>query len=326
MGFNEIKGQERATRVLKQAITRNHIAQTYLFHGPDGVGKKRTALCFAMALNCRTSQDDPCGLCISCRKIGQGIHPDITVVKPDKGEIKIGVIRDIIAGMAFRPLEAKKRMVIIDEAEKFNLSASNAFLKTLEEPPVETVIVLISSSPDTLPQTVLSRCHKIAFGSIPAPLIADILMQEKEHTRTLAESIASLADGSIGKALSLSSAEVQQVREEIVRGITEVCDDRGALFDLAERFSKNEEGFYDALYWLYTFFRDVLMLKNGGDPMLLINKDLYHQVLMIQERITIDKLVEIEDFIRSVYKGQERNMNKHLALDAIGMKILEGVV
>ncbi len=72
MGFNEIKGQERATRILKQAITRNHIAQTYLFHGPDGIGKKRTALCFAMALNCGTSLDDPCGSCISCRKIGQG--------------------------------------------------------------------------------------------------------------------------------------------------------------------------------------------------------------------------------------------------------------
>lgn len=325
MGFDEIKGQERATRILKQAIAHNHIAQTYLFHGPDRVGKKRTALCFAMALNCWTSQEDPCGLCIPCRKIGQGIHPDITIVKPDKGEIKIGVIRDIITGMAFRPREAKKRIVIIDEAEKFNLSASNAFLKTLEEPPVETVIVLVSSSPDTLPQTVLSRCHKIAFGSIPTPVIADILMHAKGHTRTLAESIASLADGSIGKALALSSADVQQVREEIVRGITEIYDDRGTLFDLAERFSKDEESFYDALYWIYTCFRDVLILKNGGDLMLLINKDLYHHLLMIKERITIDRLVEIEDFIRSVYKGQERNMNRHLALDVLGMKIFEGV-
>jgi len=326
MGFNEIKGQDRVVKILRQAINRNHIAQAYLFQGPDGVGKKKAAICFAMALNCRTSHDDPCGSCISCRKIREGIHPDITVVKPDKGEIKIGVMRDLISGMVYRPLEAKKRLIIIDEAERLNLSASNAFLKTLEEPPVETVIILISSNPDMLPQTVLSRCQKVSFGIIPIPVITEILINERGYSRSSAESIASLSGGSIAKALSLSSDEVQQVRRDIVRVITKIYNARERRFDLEESFSKNEEKFYDALYWLYTFFRDVLILKNGGNSTLLINKDLYHHASITQEIATIDSLLEIEDFIRSIYKGQERNMNRHLSMNALELKILEEMV
>ena len=319
MGFSEIKGQERAIKILKQVIANNHLAQTYLFHGPDGVGKKEAALSFAKALNCATYENDACGLCISCRKIEQGIHPDVILLKPDKGEIKIGVIRDVINGMVYRPLEAKKRVVIVDEADRFNISASNAFLKTLEEPPVETIIILISSGPDILPQTVLSRCHKISFGNIPTQIVVDILMNKKGVTRAEAEYVACLADGSIGKAIALSSTDVQQVRGDILRELKD--RDRGTLFELGERFSRDESIFYDVLYWIYTYFRDLLILKNEGGPMLLINKDLQDHLSTIKDGITVERLLDIIGFIQSIYKGQERNMNRQLALDVLGIKI-----
>lgn len=325
MSFAEIKGQDRAIKILRRAMTNNRLAQTYLFHGPDGVGKKGAALCFAMALNCTSYENDACGLCTSCRKIVQGIHPDVILMKQDKGEIKVGVIRDIINGMVYRPLEAKKRVIIVDEADRFNISASNAFLKTLEEPPLETIIILVTSSPDMLPQTVLSRCHKVSFGSIPTRTIADILMDKNGLTRAIAESVACLADGSIGKAITLSSTDVRQVRKDILAGLMKGDNEGRGLFDLAERWSRDEDSFYEALYWIYTYFRDLLILKRGGDLMLLINKDLHDPLSKIKGKMTVEGLLDIIGFIQSVYKGQERNLNRQLALDVLGIKIITGV-
>jgi DNA polymerase-3 subunit delta' len=319
MSFDEIKGQDRAIKILKHTIVNNHLAQTYLFYGPDGVGKKKTAIAFARALNCLTNENDACGVCISCRKIEQSIHPDVTLLQQDKGDIKIGAIRDIINGMIYRPLEAKKRVVIVDEADKCNIAASNAFLKTLEEPPVDTIIILISSSPDTLPQTVLSRCHKISFSNIPDHIVAEILMNKNGLTQSEAEYIACLADGSIGKAISLSTTDVKQIREDILEGLTNKGNDMSKMFDLSERFSKDEVSFYDALYWIHTYFRDVLILKNHGDKNLLINKDMGGHLSKIADRMTLERLLGIMDLIRSVYKGQERNMNRQLALDVVGI-------
>ncbi len=321
MSFNEIKGQDRAIKILKQAITNNHLAQTYLFHGPEGVGKKKAAITFAKALNCTTHENDACDQCLSCRKIEQSIHPDISLLQQDKGEIKIGAIRDIINSMVYRPIEARKRVVIVDEADKCNISASNAFLKTLEEPPVDTVIILISSGPDTLPQTVLSRCHKVSFGNVPTQTVAEMLMQLKGLSQAKAESVACLADGSIGKAITLSSADVKEVREDILAGVAKGYRDPYLLFEMAERFSKDENGFYNALYWIHTYFRDILILKSHGDFTLLINKDMTDHFLKRRDQMTIERLLDIMGFIQSVYKGQERNVNKQLALEVLGTKI-----
>lgn len=322
MGFSEIEGQDKAINIIKRAISSGHIAQTYLFHGPEGVGKKMTAINFAKALNCHDYRDDVCEVCISCRKIGQGIHPDVMLVTTEKGEIKIGVIRDIISGMAYHPLEAEKRVIIIDEADKFNLSSSNAFLKTLEEPPLDTVIILVSASPEMLPSTVLSRSHKILFGTIPAPAIIEILVTRLGTSRDNAEYAAYLANGSITRAVSLSSADAKKVREDVLSIFSGTGRYPGA-FDLSEKYSKEENNFYDTLYWTYTYFRDVLILKSRCNSNLIINKDMQENILKTKERMTVERLLYIMDFIKSIYKGQERNMNRQLALDTTISKIME---
>src|SRR3972149_8894899 len=121
MDFADIKGQDRAINILKRAIANNHIAHSYIFHGPDGIGKKCAAMSFAMAINCTEDNGDACGLCKSCRKISSGIHPDFTLIDQESGEIKIAAIRDVINGMIYKPVEAKKRVVIVDGAERFYL-------------------------------------------------------------------------------------------------------------------------------------------------------------------------------------------------------------
>ncbi|MCC6545355.1 MAG: DNA polymerase III subunit delta' [Nitrospirae bacterium] len=326
MGFKEIRGQERAINILKRAIATDHAAHAYIFHGPEGVGKKLAAMTFAMAMNCTEDKGDACGQCISCRKISSGIHPDFTLLDQDSGDIKIAAIRDLINGMVYKPLEAKKRVIIVNGAERFNLSSSNAFLKTLEEPPANTVIILISSSPDMLLQTILSRCQKISFSQIPPDIIAGILMDKMGIEEVQADFVSCMSDGSPGKAISLASEDIQQIRLHILNGIfTTNRESRGAVFELSEKYSKDDDSFYNVLFWIITCLRDMLILKENGDSGLIINKDVSRILTDLKNRMSLERLLDIMGMVKSVYKGQERNMNRQLALDVLGNKIADGI-
>src|SRR4030066_431819 len=299
MSFAEIKGQDRAINILKRSIANDHIAHSYLFHGPDGAGKKCVAISFAMAMNCVEYNDDACGLCTPCRKIVAGIHPDVTLLDQESGEIKIGAIRDVINGMVYKPLEAGKRVVIVNGAERFNISSSNAFLKTLEEPPADTVIILISSSPDMLLQTILSRCRKVSFSQM-TPYI------------------------STGK---LMDKDAQQIRMEILNGLfTTNRENRTAAFDLSEKFSKDDASFCNVLFWTLTFLRDIIILKENGDGGLIINKDMGETLAALKDRISLERLLDAISQLKSAYKGQDRNMNRQLALDVLGNKIADSMI
>ena len=145
-----------------------------LFAGPSGVGKRLTALAVAQALNCtNTSQGsglraegsvDACGACAACTRIARGVHPDVLFVEPgDSGAIKIDQVRDIVDRAQYRPFEGRRRVVIIDEADALVQPAQNALLKTLEEPTPSSVFILVTSRPDMLLPTVLSRCPQLRF-------------------------------------------------------------------------------------------------------------------------------------------------------------------
>src|SRR3990170_1800077 len=267
MSFAEIKGQDRAINILKRSIANDHIAHSYLFHGPDGAGKKCVAISFAMAMNCTEAEGDACGQCTSCRKISSGIHPDFTLLDGESGEI--------------------------------NISASNAFLKTLEEPPADTVIILISSSPDMLLQTILSRCRKVSFSQIPPHIIAGMLKDK----------------------------DVQQIRMEILNGLFRTNrESRTAVFDLSEKFSKDDDSFCNVLYWTLTFLRDIIILKENGDGGLIINKDMGETLAALKDRISLERLLDAISQLKSAYKGQDRNMNRQLALDVLGNKIADSMI
>ncbi|HZX49358.1 MAG TPA: DNA polymerase III subunit delta' [Nitrospirota bacterium] len=327
MGFGKIRGQDRAINILKRAISTDHVAHAYIFHGPDGIGKKMAAMSFAMAINCTEDNGDACGHCNSCRKIISGIHPDFTLLDQESGEIKIAAIRDVINGMIYKPLEAKKRVIIVNGAERFNLSSSNAFLKTLEEPPADTVIILITSSPDMLLQTILSRCQKVSFSQIAPHIIAGILMDKMGIEEGPAEFVAHMSDGSPGKAISLSSEDVQQIRLDIVNGLfTTSRGSRGAVFELSEKFSKDDGSFYNILFWIITCLRDMLVLKEKGDAGLIINKDMSRTLSELKDWISVDRLLDTMGMVKSAYKGQERNMNRQLALDVLVNKIADSMI
>lgn len=169
MALKNVIGQDRALRVLLGTLVRDRVPSALLVSGEAGIGKRAAALSYAKAVNCFTpDQGDSCDTCGSCRKIQSGAHPDVTVLTPEGDEIKIDAIRRVIEALTLSPFEGKKKVVIIEDAERMNRSAANAFLKTLEEPPDHSLIVLLSSNPDGLPSTIRSRCAVVRFNPLPA--------------------------------------------------------------------------------------------------------------------------------------------------------------
>ena len=192
MPFSEVIAQDRALTPLRSALRRGTLHHAYLFGGPEGVGKARVARLLAQAANCEGGvagpggfREDPCGTCGPCRKIEKGLHPDVVALAEERVMAKAGTwepkggrspskdivvdqVRDVVdRRLSLRRFEGRRRFVLIDPADTMNPQAQNALLKTLEEPPDDTTLVLVASSPDALLPTIRSRCARVTFGPLP---------------------------------------------------------------------------------------------------------------------------------------------------------------
>ena len=201
MSFTLIQGQDRAIQNLKQSLQRDKLHHAYLFSGPEGVGKKKTALELAKALNCdRPGPDGGCDQCPACRKIENQLHPDLIHLKPEGVHIRIEQIRNLGQQLSFGPAMGRSRLCLLDMASDLNEPAANAFLKTLEEPPPGTIFILLVRDPGELLPTLVSRCVSIGFNPLSLSLIADKLVTEKGLSREEALALSLVSGGSLGKA------------------------------------------------------------------------------------------------------------------------------
>jgi DNA polymerase-3 subunit delta' len=169
MSFNDIVNQEIAKKILTSAIEDDRIHHSYLFFGPEGSGKKLTALEFAKALNClKRENTEPCDSCSPCRKITGYIHPDVIWTSPSgpKRVIGINAIRNLEQFAQLKSLEARHKVFVVEKVENLTKEAGNSFLKTLEEPPSNVIIILLSAFPDRILPTIVSRCQRIKFLSL----------------------------------------------------------------------------------------------------------------------------------------------------------------
>src|SRR2546430_9178246 len=214
MPFRDVLGHNRLITLLTRSVAGASLPPSLLFAGPAGVGKRKTALAVAQALNCLTPRDGgACGACTACARIARGVHPDVSIVEPeDSGAIKIEQVRDVVDRAAYRPFEGRRRVVIIDNADALVAAAQNALLKTLEEPPPSSVFFLITSRPDMLLPTVVSRCPRLRFRPLSSEDVARALANVG-HTEVSARAVAATAGGSIGRALEASAEELVEARD-----------------------------------------------------------------------------------------------------------------
>ncbi len=304
--FNEIIGQEKAIAFLKRVIANNKIASAYLFIGAKGVGKTTTALAFALSINCLDPVDgDACGRCSSCKKMIDRNHPDLIIIEPDQGKkvIHIDQIREINRHLAFSPVLGPYRIIIIDPAERMTDEAANAFLKTLEEPPLHNIFILNVRDPGELLPTIVSRCQRVPFKPLHTEDIVNWLIKEGNMDKERAKILARLSEGSLGMAIKLDKDDLLNDRVSWVNMLNMVINGSSdILLDLAQKFSNlgkraatDKELKDDRIALMFgiwkSWYRDILLIKLGCKLDLILNSDLSNNIKKASSLYTFDGLI-----------------------------------
>lgn len=208
--YSDVIGHERAKMIVSRALATNRVPHAYLFRGPGGVGKKLFARGLAAALNCRNKQGThACGVCVSCKKMRAGSHPDYMVIEPEKGAIKIDQVRKVCRELSYSPYESATRIVVLEDIHTMRREAANSLLKTLEEPPENNVLILTSESAVDILSTVSSRCQVVPFYGLTDEQTSLVLGDSSELLNVSEQNLLGrLAEGSPGKGLVLEKSGV----------------------------------------------------------------------------------------------------------------------
>jgi len=319
VSFEDIYGQDKQLAILRRSMDKGRIPHAFLFHGMRGIGKRTTALAFAKTLNC--DRLDACGLCPACRKIESGNHPDVVVIIPQGQFIKIEDIRDLRNQMRFRPLEGRKRIFILVDAERMNITSANSLLKTLEEPSLVNVLILISSRPYQLPMTILSRCQKLRFHPLPPDVVARYLEEKIGLDGKTAAALAASSGGSIGRAVEMQGESYLARRKQFIEKICEGFSDpmKGILF--AGDFGKDRKEIQLRFEILKNWYRDLLVYKETGEAEKLVHRDFVEAIQSMAKGMTPSEILQDLETITWAFDALEKNANKQLTLEAMAFKL-----
>ena len=331
MPFRTIAGHSRLLSLLARVIARDSMPPAVLMAGPAGVGKRLTAIAIAQAVNCLRPQSsseferDACGECASCRRIARGVHPDVIVVEPgETGAIKIEQLRDVIDRSQYRPFEGRRRVVIINEADAAGADAQSALLKTLEEPPSASLFILISSIPDALLPTVLSRCPRLRFGSLTAAEVARVLKQDHGYSESDARAAAADADGSIGRALESQSDDLTEARDAAQRLLQETArtNDPARRISLARDLTEGKgtpaeerNRLAVRLRSLGSLLRDVGIIASRADRGMLANADLEEQLEKLSSSFDAERSLRAYAAVDRALAALDRNASAKVVAD-----------
>jgi len=313
LSFAGIIGQDKAKKLLRRAVEQDRLAHALLFKGPMGVGKKTLAKTFAAALNCQDPQGhEPCGLCPSCRKFRSSSHPDFIVIEPEGAAIKINQVRELKKALAFPPFEAKIRVALLCDIHTMRREAANSLLKTLEEPPSQTMLILTADEAGGILPTILSRCQAVPFFPLPQPAVAKILVQEAGIEPESAATLAAMAEGSLGRARLILAKDLLGLRREIIDHLLRLEPNTPAaiqaLGDLAESAAKLKEDLGELLELLATWLHDLLLFGHGASGS-IINHDLSPAFPAACRRWSGSQLSERLRLLDTARKQLARNCN-----------------
>lgn len=320
MALKDVLGQDHARRLLSNALAHSRLAHAYLFAGPSGVGKYLAARQFAKALYCMSPSlaidgtRDACDDCVVCHKIETENHPDVVELVSDGSAIRIEQIRTIQHRLSYKPYENQRITIILDGCEKMSAPATNALLKTLEEPPAHALLLLLTSHKTALPLTILSRCQLVPFRALTPVDMRSIMEQQGMEAETAALT-AMLSQGGLGEYSDLS--EALAVRQQAQDLLTEVAQDQAtSVFTQARKLAGKREQCEALLHWTELLCRDLVML-NVAPERALYNDDLRTDLGVLARHFAVEPLLEASAFIDQLRQYLSMNLNPQLIFERL---------
>jgi DNA polymerase-3 subunit delta' len=337
-------GQDAAVTGLARALAEDRLAHAYLFTGPAQSGKATLARRLAQALTCEnpiraSGTLSPCLSCRACRQVEEGKHPDVETVAPGglcaerehdhrtdgSKDIKICQVRALERRLNLRPFEASRRVVAIDPADMLNTYAADAFLKTLEEPPADVELVLITTREETLLETVRSRLRRIELRAVPVASLSAALEERGADSETAAL-VARLSRGCAGWALdAVAHPDVLEKRAVLLDELSALGSapryERFAFAaELATRWSRDRRAVLDLLCTWTDWWRDVLLAAAGSERGIL-NGDRIDGIRAAAAATGVREAARAVQALRDVQGQLEENANPRLALEVLMLRL-----
>ena len=328
MSFKDIIGQEKPINILKNALLNDRLAHAYLFYGPSGSGKVFTALNFAKTLNCLNrsgAQTDCCDECASCKKIDSGNHIDVRWIDLLKGksEISIEQIRQVQSQVNLRPYEARYKIFSIQDAEYMNEEAQSALLKTLEEPPAKSIIILTTANPESLLTTIVSRCQSVKFYPLGIERTRDMLIKRFNIENAAAYFMAHIAQSGLVDTAAFSKTDILKEKNKIIDDFNNFLDSPGAELPFLKESNDNILLTLSTLLW---WFRDLLIFKETNNTAMLANKDRLKDLSAYASKYNSLRLGEIiNTVLKTARLLSDTNVSAKLALTVMATDILSEV-
>jgi DNA polymerase-3 subunit delta' len=316
------EGHDKAVELLDRSLRNGKLAHAYLFVGPPHVGKMRLAIDLAKALNCE-GQQRPCGQCTQCMRIEGLKHADVHVIGVDgRTEIGIDQMREMQHAANLKPFEGRHRVFVIDGAEHLSHEATNCLLKTLEEPPPDVQLILLTSNERLLLGTVLSRCQRLELRRLPVATVHRALTEQRGLGEEKARMLAQLCGGCLGWAFSVADDDgVLQERSERLASLIHLhragrAERLSYAADLASQFARNRASVREVLALWMGWWRDLLLTREGCVDY-IGNVD---QREKLQEEALSYSLKGTKAFLESLRQAMaqlEQNANPRLVLEVL---------
>jgi DNA polymerase-3 subunit delta' len=304
-------GHEEIRNRLHEGAQRNRLAHALLFTGPAGIGKSRVALELAARLLCEHTVSAPCGECSACAQVGAGTHPDYLRVGlvSGKKEISIDAVRQLKRMMSMRAISGARKIGVIDDADRLSLAAQNALLKTLEEPPHGSVLILITASVPALLPTVRSRCQLQVFHPLTSAQVASVLSASSGIGAEEAAALAASAQGSPGYALALRALSASDSAQTLSQLLADLDPDRyGSVLRLARALGRTEQEMVPRLQQLQLSYHSrALSALHSGEA---------------TSRLDAERFSRSAALVGGVIETlQRRNPNRPLLAEAIALQL-----